>query len=269
VQAWSESASDDVVHNESARRRLLHPIEFPIIATLGLGVVIFAFSRIMLAISKSAGAVAFIVAASLVLLVGSLFALRPALKPALVGGICVVGAVGIIAGGIAGTGAGLRADLVEAAAEGHYTHRECGPEKAKYFDKKAMKTLSLRSNVFAVIELRDGKLTAAVDGFNAAQDTISVPRANPVTFIFRNFDDAERRMVASLGTAMAATAAGDDEDKSHSDKSGKHETCTQLISRGAEQGLTITYNKPSIAQEQPFTLSVPGVDGQSIKVLVP
>ncbi|MFM8714059.1 MAG: hypothetical protein ACKOE7_11970, partial [Actinomycetota bacterium] len=112
---------------------MLHPIEFPIIATLGLGVVIFAFSRIMLAISKSAGAVAFIVAASLVLLVGSLFALRPALKPALVGGICVIGAVGIIAGGIAGTGAGLRADLVEAAAEGHYTHRECGPEKAKYF----------------------------------------------------------------------------------------------------------------------------------------
>ncbi|MFM8992642.1 MAG: hypothetical protein ACKOJG_00330 [Actinomycetota bacterium] len=185
------------------------------------------------------------------------------------GGICVVGAVGIIAGGIAGTGAGLRADLVEAAAEGHYTHRECGPEKAKYFDKKAMKTVSLRSNVLAVIELRDGKLTAEVSGFSSAQDTISVPRANPVTFIFRNFDDAELRMVASLGTAMAATAAGDDEDKSHSDKSAKHETCTQLIPQGAEQGLTITYNKPSIAQEQPFTLSVPGVDGQSIKVLVP
>ncbi|MFZ9727289.1 MAG: hypothetical protein ACO3NS_07095, partial [Ilumatobacteraceae bacterium] len=49
VQAWSESASDDAAHNESARRRLLHPIEFPVIATLGLGVIIFAFSRIMLA----------------------------------------------------------------------------------------------------------------------------------------------------------------------------------------------------------------------------
>jgi len=269
VQAWSESASDDVAHNESARRRLLHPIEFPAIATLGLGVVIFSFSRIMLAISKSAGAVAFVVAASLVLLVGSLFALRPALKPALVGGICVIGAVGIIAGGVAGTGAGLRADLVEAAEEGHYTHRVCGPEKSKYFDKKAMKTLSLRSNVAAVIELRGGKLTAEVYGFSRAQDTISVPRANPVTFIFRNFDDAERRMVASLGTARAASVPGDDEDESHSDKSAKHETCTQLIPQGAEQGLTITYNKPSIAQEEPFTLSVPGVDGQSIEVLVP
>ncbi|MEY3453503.1 MAG: hypothetical protein RL574_1241, partial [Actinomycetota bacterium] len=36
VQAWSETASDDPAHNEFARRRLLHPIEFPVIATLGL-----------------------------------------------------------------------------------------------------------------------------------------------------------------------------------------------------------------------------------------
>ena len=50
---------------------------------------------------------------------------------------------------------------------------------------------------------------------------------------------------------------------------GKNETCTQLIPNGAEQALTITYNKPSIAQEEPFTLRVPGVDGQSIEVFVP
>ena len=266
VQAWSESASDDAAHNEAARRRLLHPIEFPVIAALGLGVIIFSFSRIMLAISKSAGAVVFMVVAAVVLLVGTIFALRPALKSALVGGICVVGAVGIVAGGIAGTGAGLRPELVEAAEEGHFTHRECGEEKSKYFDKKAMKTLSLRSNVAAVIELRDGKLTADVYGFEGAQRTISVPRANPVTFIFRNFDRAERRMVATLGTAMAATAPAEGGNESHG---SKNETCTQLIPLGAEQALTITYNKPSIAQEAPFTLSVPGVEGQSIEVLVP
>lgn len=266
VQAWSESASDDAAHNEAARRRLLHPIEFPVIAALGLGVIIFSFSRIMLAISKSAGAVVFMVVAAVVLLVGTIFAMRPALKSALVGGICVVGAVGIVAGGIAGTGAGLRPELVEAAEEGHFTHRECGAEKSKYFDKKAMKTLSLRSNVAAVIELRDGKLTADVYGFEGAQRTISVPRANPVTFIFRNFDRAERRMVATLGTAMAATAPAEGGKESHG---SKNETCTQLIPSGAEQALTITYNKPSIAQDAPFMLSVPGVEGQSIEVLVP
>ena len=275
VQAWSETASDDATHNESARRRVLHPIEFPVIASLGLGVVIFSFSRIMLAISKSAGAVAFIVAASLVLLIGTWFAVRPALKSALVGGICVVGAVGIVAGGIAGAGAGLRTDLVEAAAEGHFSHRECGEEKSKYFDKKAMKTLSLRSNVVAVIELRDGQLSASIVGFATPQKTVTVGRANPATFVFRNFDSAERRLVASLGSAMPTTPAAPEkasEEAGHSDNSDNsdpHETCTQLIPQGAEQGLTITYFKPSIAQDEPLTLTVPGVEGQSIEVVVP
>ncbi|MGA1628911.1 MAG: hypothetical protein ACO39P_01250 [Ilumatobacteraceae bacterium] len=266
VQAWSESASDDAAHNESARRRLLHPIEFPVIATLGLGVIIFAFSRIMLAISKSAGAVAFIVLSSLVLLVGAIVALRPALKSALVSGICVAGAVGIVAGGIAGQGAGLRPELAEAAAEGHFLHRECGEEKSKYFDKKAMKTISLRTNPVAIVELRDGVLSAIMTGFNEPQKIVSVPRGNPVTFIFRNFDDAERRMVASLGTAMAAGGEASTEKEGHSDS---NETCTQLIPRGAEQALTVTYAKPSIAQEDPLTLTVPGVTGQAIEVVVP
>ncbi|MGA1183124.1 MAG: hypothetical protein ACO3Z1_07025 [Ilumatobacteraceae bacterium] len=266
VQAWSESASDDAAHNESARRRLLHPIEFPVIATLGLGVIIFAFSRIMLAISKSAGAVAFIVLSSLVLLVGAIVALRPALKSALVSGICVAGAVGIVAGGIAGQGAGLRPELAEAAAEGHFLHRECGEEKSKYFDKKAMKTISLRTNPVAIVELRGGVLSAIMTGFNEPQKIVSVPRGNPVTFIFRNFDDAERRMVASLGTAMAAGAETSTEKEGHSDS---NETCTQLIPQGAEQALTVTYAKPSIAQEDPLTLTVPGVTGQAIEVVVP
>ena len=266
VQAWSESASDDAAHNESARRRLLHPIEFPVIATLGLGVIIFAFSRIMLAISKSAGAVAFIVLSSLVLLVGAIVALRPALKSALVSGICVAGAVGIVAGGIAGQGAGLRTELAEAAAEGHFLHRECGEEKSKYFDKKAMKTISLRTNPVAIVELRGGVLSAIMTGFNEPQKIVSVPRGNPVTFIFRNFDDAERRMVASLGTAMAAGAETSTEKEGHSDS---NETCTQLIPQGAEQALTVTYAKPSIAQEGPLTLTVPGVTGQAIEVVVP
>jgi hypothetical protein len=266
VQAWSESASDDAAHNESARRRLLHPIEFPVIATLGLGVIIFAFSRIMLAISKSAGAVAFIVLSSLVLLVGAIVALRPALKSALVSGICVAGAVGIVAGGIAGQGAGLRTELAEAAAEGHFLHRECGEEKSKYFDKKAMKTISLRTNPVAIVELRGGVLSAIMTGFNEPQKIVSVPRGNPVTFIFRNFDDAERRMVASLGTAMVAGAETSTEKESHSES---NETCTQLIPQGAEQALTVTYAKPSIAQEGPLTLTVPGVTGQAIEVVVP
>ena len=268
VQTWSERASSDSAYNATLRKRLMNPLEFPVLAAVGLGVIIFSFSRIMLAISKSAGAVVFMVVASLVLLAGSWFALRPALKGALVSAICVVGAVGIVAGGIAGAGVGLRTDLAEAAEEGHYLHRECGVEKSKYFDKKAMKTLSLRSNVTAIIELRNGQLSAAMVGFNEPQQRVTASRANPVTFIFRNFDAAERRMVASLGSAMPAGMAAPEatEGDGHAEK---NETCTQLIPQGAEQALTVKYDKPSVAQDAPLTLTVPGVAGQSIEVFVP
>jgi hypothetical protein len=56
------------------------------------------------------------------------------------------------------------------------------------------------------------------------------------------------------------------------DKHGDtNETCTQLIPQGAEQALTITYNKPSISQDndKPFTLTVAGLEGQAIEVVVP
>ena len=49
----------------------------------------------------------------------------------------------------------------------------------------------------------------------------------------------------------------------------KNETCTQLIPQGAEQALTVKYDKPSVAQDAPLTLTVPGVAGQAIEVLVP
>jgi hypothetical protein len=97
-----------------------------------------------------------------------------------------------------------------------------------------------------------------------------VPRANAVTFIFRNFDSAERRMVAYLGTAAAATPVDGEMAGKHGDT---NETCTQLIPQGAEQALTIKYNKPSIAQAEangkPFTLTVAGLEGQAIEVVVP
>ena len=43
VQAWSERASVDPSYNTSARKRVLNPIECPIIAAVGLGIVVFMF----------------------------------------------------------------------------------------------------------------------------------------------------------------------------------------------------------------------------------
>ena len=145
VQSWSERASKDKNYNALARKRILNPIEFPVLAALGLGVVIYSFSRIMLAVDKTTGALLFIVLGSVVLIAGILFVLKPNLNRSLVVAICSLGAVGIFATGILSATTGMREELVEAAAEGHFSHAECGPEESKYFDKLAEGNLSLRS----------------------------------------------------------------------------------------------------------------------------
>lgn len=258
VQSWSESASSDPSFNNEARGRLLHPLEFPVLAAVGLGVIIVSFSRIMLAISREAGAVIFIVVASVVLLVGSVFALKPNMKKTLVAGLCAVGAVGIVAGGIAGASNGHRKDLVEARAEGHFTHKECGAEKSKYFDEEAEKTLSARSNPIATIEIVDGKLQARELGVQGYVQKITVPRANDSTVIFRNKSNDEHRLVLYMGTKKVQEGVTEE-----------LVTCTQMIGPDSEQALTFKLNKSSYGQEKPFAFTVPGLDGQSIEAFVP
>lgn len=256
IQSWSERASGDIAYNDQVRKRILNPLEYPVLATVGLGVVIFSFSRIMLAIDKSAGAVGFIVVAALVLLAGILFAVRPTLKRSLVTGICVIGALGLVASGIAGMGSGLREELVKASEEGHYSHRECGPEKAEHSDKLALETVSAKSSVIATIEFIDGKLVASVQGIEGAQDTLTIPRSNPTNILFRNKTEGEYRLVAHLGERAVTDGVVE-----------KVEQCTQLIPQGAEQFLTLTIPKPAI--DKPYTLEIAGVDGQAVQVIVP
>ena len=265
VQAWSERASTDLSHNTAARKRLLNPIEFPVLAAVGLGVVIFSFSRIMLTVNKSTGAVLFIVAGALVLVAGTLFAIRPNLKRSVGAAVCVLGALGIVAGGVAGAVSGERVELVEAAAEGHFSHAECGPEESKYFDKLAEGTLSLRSNVSAIVVYQDGELIANVQGINSPQKSITVARSNPTNIVFRNATEGEFRLVAHLGHSVASdkTAAGESQDKSHQDT-----TCTQLVAPGAEQSMTFSIAKPSSA-ENAYYLYIAGSEDKKIEMVVP
>ena len=257
VLSWSERASSDAAFNASLRKRLLNPIEFPVIAAVGLGVIIISFAQITLAIDKSVGAIAFIVIGSLVLAVGVLFSVRPSLKRGLVTGICVVGALGIVAAGIAGAGVGIREELVHAKEEGHYMHQECGAEKSKYFDKLPLEGVSATSSVDTHIDLIDGKLVASVQGIAGDQKTITIPRSNATNIVFRNMSDGEYRLVASLGSKMVTTDVKEDVVQ-----------CTQLIPQGSEQMLTLNIPKPAEAGK-PFTLTVPGLTGQSIEVIVP
>lgn len=255
VQAWSDRASADAAFNAAVRRRFMYPLELPILAAVGAAVVVVSFSQIMLAIDKSAGAILFIVVASLVLLAGILVAVRPGLKRGLVTGIAVLGAVGIVAGGVAGAGAGIREDLREAAS--HYERRACGEKRDKYTDKEELKTVSARSAVIATVTLRDGRLSVVEEGIGESAGPITVPRSNPSSILFRNADEGEFRLVARLGSEQVSEGVTRDIVE-----------CTQLIPKGAEQILTLTISKPSIAGTG-YSLVVPGREGASIEVIVP
>lgn len=258
IQGWSESASSDGRYNASVRGRLIHPLEFPVLATVGAGVLVLSFSRIMLAISKTAGAITFIVVGIIVLAGGVLLAVRPNLKKTAAVGLCAIGAVGIVAGGIAGASAGKRDQLVEANEEDHFAHKECGEEKSKYFDFNAEAKVSMRSNPMATIEFVDGKLQARELGIDKPTTRITVQKSNDIPVIFRNMTEGEHRLTLFYGEKEVQEGVVEE-----------LHNCTQMIEEGEEQILIIRIDKPSIASEKPYKFYVPGVEGQSIEVFVP
>ncbi len=272
VQSWSEGASNDPSHNAFARKRLLNPIEFPVLAALGLGVVIFMFSRIMLSVDKSVGAILFIGAGTLVLVAGTLFAVKPKLKRSATFAVCAFGALSVVAGGVASAVSGERKELVEASIEGHFTHAECGAEESKYYDKLSEGTLSLRSSVRATVVYQNGDLSVQIQGLKNNQKTLSIPRSTPTNIIFRNATEGKFRLVAKLGlekNGAEDTAAGEmDSAEEGEKKDHSNEICTQLVAKGAEQGLTLNFAKPS-SSKNPYYLFIAGAEDKRIELVVP
>lgn len=257
IQAWADRASSDPAYNAAVRAKILHPIEFPVIAAVGLGVIIISFAEIMLAVERSAGAVMFIVVASWVLAAGVVVAVKPNMRRGIVTVIAVVGSLAIVAGGLLGNASGMREELVKAAEEGHYMHRKCGPEKDKYSDKLALESVSARSAVIATIEFVDGKLIAREQGVAGERNSITIPRSNPSSILFRNETDGEFRLLAATGKTMVSEGVYEAE-----------EHCTQLIPVGAEQILTLTISKPSLDSGE-YYFEIPGVEGQRVELVVP
>ena len=99
------------------RRRILAPFEVPLAGFLIVGVVVIAFSRLLLT-SSSLGAVFVATFLGVVILgVGILFALRPQVSPNVVAGVlCLLGLV-VIAGGVVAAARGER--TIEPHSEEH------------------------------------------------------------------------------------------------------------------------------------------------------
>lgn len=149
VQGWAERATGDPAYNTGLRNRLMLPLEVPVVALLAAGIILLAFSRVLLALPKSGSTVLAIVVAATILGVAALVATRPRISSGLVSAVVVVGAVALLGGGIVGAVAG---------------EREFGPHEAG----------------------GDGELTITItpDGFDPA--TLEIPAGEAVTVTFVN-----------------------------------------------------------------------------------
>lgn len=258
IQNWADRASADANYNEFARARAISALEYPGLAAVGVAVIAYLFSRVMLTASRDGAPVIFIIVAAAILAVGSLVVSKPAMRGKNAIRATVVGAVLLAGAGVVSALNGERPELAEAAEADHFAieHRECGAEESEHYDHLANERVSMRSSVAATITVEDGKLFAQIVGLPTKVDTITVPRSNLTTVLFRNRDAEARRLVINLGTAKVA-------ETGVTEKVG---TCTQLTEEGKENALSFTIPKPSI--DQKYTLTVPGVTGE-IKLVVP
>lgn len=263
IEAWSERASGDRTYNTDIRQRFAHPAEFPVLAALAFGIVVYSFSRIMLFLSKTGGVAAFATIAALVLGAGFLVGFRRNLGNAVVAGVAAFALVGLVAGGVAASLSGER-DIErhettgDLAAEG-----ECATADETHADENASRSVAAKANLFAVVTLHeDGTLTARHFDATSDTDTLTFQRSNSTNVRFRNESGEERRLVLQYA------------ERDENEETGEFEVvpaqlCTALVEEDASQLLTFTIGWPSTADDEPFQFVVPGVDGAAIEVVVP
>lgn len=260
VQSWAERASSDRQFNAKVRGRLLHPLEFPVLGAVGLAVVIYSFSRIMLFASKEAGPAVFIVIGALITVGGFLFANKSTLKTSVVAGICTIAALGLVS-----TGAVMAIDGEREMHEHPTTSSEpavCNSNDVTEVDEHASQTVAAKSNVAAtVIYNSDSQLYVQQIGMQEYSRSLTLQRSNPSNIMFRNLSDQTVRLTARLGAFEV--------DQNGTPVLDKPVTCTTLVEPDGRQFLTLTYPKSSVASSEPYTFEVPGVDGASVEVVVP
>ena len=100
ISAWSDRATVDAGVNQAARRRVMLPFEVPVLGALGIAIFVLAISRVLLTVPKLAVYLIFGGVATAVLVVAFILSARPKINPSVVAGLCVVGAVAVLAGGV-------------------------------------------------------------------------------------------------------------------------------------------------------------------------
>lgn len=261
VQGWSERASADASFNQSIRGRLLHPLEFPILATVGLGAVVYAFSRILLTASKDIGLWLFLVIGAVITFGGFVFAARRNATKKVVAGVCTLAAVSLVGVGVGSAVSGQREIEEHPSLTKGVCLEEVGEEEMEHADEKANTGVSAKSAVVANIELQEnGTLIAWVNGYDGsgdktkAQSTLQIPRGASVGVIFHNELEGHHRLTARLGTF------GEDPELVE---------CTARLEEGDSGYLSLKAPKSNAASSTELMLFVPNLPDQKITLVVP
>lgn len=261
VQSWSERASADDSFNRSVRGRMMHPLEFPVLATIGLGALIYSFSRIMLTASKDSGRYLFIVIAAIVLFGAFLFAGRRNATRKVIAGVSTLAVVSLVGVGVGSAVSGQRDIEAHPTLSKGVCLEEVGESEMLEADEKANTGVSSKSAVVANVELQsNGTLIAWVNGYDGtgdqskARSDLQIPRSARVGIIFHNNFGGEHRLTARLGTFGADPELVD---------------CTQRIAEGDEAYLSIAAPKTNAASSTELELVIPSLPDQKIMLVVP
>ena len=262
AEAWAERASADAAYNAEVRSRIANPLEFPLAAAIGIGIIVYAFSRIMLWLSKTNTVIAFSVLGVIIITVAFLAAYRPGLKSKAAVGAIAVGVLALVAGGAAAGLDGEREIKEHETTEGLTEEGEeicLSPEEFEA-DEKASQSVAASANVAAEITLtEDGLFELNVVGPLESEDALTLPRSNPNNIIFINESDEDRRLSVDL-TVPPADAAEDE---------GPLLKCTTLVEPDGRQNITLTIGAPSFAAPDGYFFFVPGVESARLELIVP
>ncbi len=125
VRTWAERATGDDHTNAELYHRFIDPFRVPVLSIVIIAVVAIGISRVLLAVSKIGAVWVFGLASLLFFLVAVLLALKPSSARWVTTAVVVVGAIAIIAAGIAGAVVGER-DIEHHGSEAHSTEGAIG-----------------------------------------------------------------------------------------------------------------------------------------------
>ena len=263
AEAWAQRASADAGHNAEVRDRIANPLEFPLAAAIGIGVVVYAFSRVMLFLSKTNTVIAFAVLGSIIIALAFFFAYRPRVPSKAAAVVIGVGALGLIAGGAAAGLSGERdihphettSGLSEEGAD------ICTSPEEFEADENASQSVAASAAVAATITLgSDGALTYSLNGPSATGAAgITLPRSSPNNILFRNQSGEARRLSAGLGTVVAEGT----------EEAVPLFVCTTLVDEGGAQNITLNVALPSVTSPDGYSFFVPGVESAQLNLIVP